>query len=112
MRDTELYRVLLGLQAPWSVDRVVLDESARRVDVWVVHPDRQKFACPQCGNPLAVYDHTVERVWQHLDSCGFQTLSSRAPATCKVPRAWRFAEPVALGRAEFAIYVGVREFGH
>jgi transposase len=107
MRDTELYRVLLGLQAPWTVERVALDESARRVDVWVVHPDRQKFACPQCGNLLAVYDHTAERVWQHLDSCGFQTfLHARPPrVTCSehgvVQSRLHWAEPNSRFTSEF-----------
>ena len=35
MRDTELYRHLLGLQAPWKVARVELSAADGRVDVWV-----------------------------------------------------------------------------
>lgn len=35
MRDTEVYRNLLGLVAPWEVDRVELSVEDGRVDVWL-----------------------------------------------------------------------------
>jgi transposase len=73
MRDTELYRHLLGLVAPWEVSRVELSVADGRVDVWAQHPRRTRFACPQCERELAVYDHCEERAWRHLDSCGFLT---------------------------------------
>jgi len=80
VRDTELYRHLLGLVAPWEVDRVELSVADGRVDVWVRHPDRTRFACPVCDRPLPVYDHSVERAWRHLDSCAFATfLHASAP---------------------------------
>jgi len=80
VRDTELYRHLLGLVAPWEVDRVELSVADGRVDVWVRHPDRTRFACPDCDRPLPVYDHSVERAWRHLDSCAFATfLHASAP---------------------------------
>ena len=80
MRDTELYRHLLGLVAPWEVDRVELSVADGRVDVWVRHPDRTRFACPDCDTPLPVYDHSAERAWRHLDSCAFLTfLHASAP---------------------------------
>src|SRR5680860_1221569 len=46
MRDTELYRHLLGLVAPWEVERVDLSAEDGRVDVWVKHPKRTRFGCP------------------------------------------------------------------
>lgn len=80
MRDTDLYRQLLGLVAPWSVERVELDVSAQRVDVWVTHPRGHKWPCPECGQEGPLHDHAEERVWRHLDSCQFQTfLHSRPP---------------------------------
>jgi len=33
MRDTELYQQLLGLAAPWTVDRVELSVGDKRVNV-------------------------------------------------------------------------------
>ena len=80
MRDTELYRHLLGLVAPWEVSRVELSVEDGRVDVWVEHPKRTRFLCPDCDAELAVYEHCEERAWRHLDSCAFLTfLHASAP---------------------------------
>ena len=80
MRDTDLYRHLLGLQSPWTVARVELDVKQERVDVWAEHPRGVKLQCPECGKECAVRDHTDERVWRHLDSCQFSTfLHARPP---------------------------------
>ena len=80
VQDTELYRHLLGIVAPWTVDRVALDPNERRVDVWAVHPAGERWPCPECGQPLSLFDHAEERVWRHLDSCAFQTfLHARVP---------------------------------
>lgn len=79
MQDTELYRHLLGIAAPWSVARVALDLKAQRVDVWAEHSDTA-WPCPECSKELPVYDHADERKWRHLDSCQFMTyLNARAP---------------------------------
>ena len=46
MRDTELSRCLLGLLEPWTVDRVELNVTERRVDVWGHSADRRGVAVP------------------------------------------------------------------
>ena len=80
MESVELYRQLLGLTMPWTVERVELDMAKQHVEVHVGHPAGQRFACPECGLELGVYDHQGERVWRHLDSCQFLTyLHARAP---------------------------------
>jgi len=80
MRDVELYRQLLGLEQPWSVERVELSLEERRVDVFASHAEGLAWACPECGGELALYDHAEERAWRHLDSCGFTTwLHARPP---------------------------------
>lgn len=80
MEDRELYWYLLGLKSPWTVGRVSLDIEKRRVDVWAEHPEGGLWPCPECSRKLAVYDHAVERVWRHLDSCQCQTyLHARIP---------------------------------
>jgi hypothetical protein len=56
MRDTELYRHLLGLESPWTVAKVDLSVSTQRVDVFVEHPQGQKWPCPVCGDLLPVHD--------------------------------------------------------
>jgi transposase len=79
MQDTELYRQLLGLASPWTVARVELNVEALRVDVWAEHSD-VKWRCPDCATELAVYDHSEERSWRHLDSMQFKTfLHARVP---------------------------------
>ena len=80
MRDTELYRHLLGIESPWTVSRVELDVKGGRVDVWAEHAKGARFACPECGREATTYDHEEERSWRHLDSCQFATyLHARPP---------------------------------
>lgn len=73
MESKDLYQHLLGLNTPWTVERVDLDMAKQHVDVFVGHPKGVRFACPQCGSECAVYDHLAERTWRHLDSCQFLT---------------------------------------
>jgi hypothetical protein len=62
VRDTELYQHLLGITAPWTVERVALDVPGGGVDVWARHDKKARFACPECGNEFGLYDHDEERV--------------------------------------------------
>lgn len=97
MRDTELYRHLLGLVAPWEVDRVELSAPGGRVDVWVGHPGRTRFVCPDCERELAVYDHAEERAWRHLDSCAFLTFLHARPPRVECPEHGGAAGAAAVG---------------
>jgi transposase len=56
-----------------------------RVDVWAQHPRRTRIACPQCERGPAVYDHSEERAWRHLDSCGFLTYLHADPPRVDCP---------------------------
>ena len=86
MQDTELYRHLLGLESPWTVEKVNLDIAAQRVDVYAGHPRGEKWPCPICGDLLPVYDHSEGRVWRHLDSCQFVTFLHAKPPRVKCPK--------------------------
>ena len=108
MRDTELYRHLLGLVAPWEVDRVELSVADGRVDVWVQHPDRTRFACPDCDTPLPVYDHSAERAWRHLDSCAFLTFLHASPPRVACPEHGVRQVRGAVGRTALAVHHVVR----
>lgn len=80
MRDTDLYKHLLGLTEPWTVSRVALNVAGSRVDVWAEHSKKARFRCPDCDRECGLYDHDEERAWRHLDSCQFQTfLHARIP---------------------------------
>jgi transposase len=85
MRDTELYRQLLGLESPWTVTRVDLAVQEQRVDIWAGHAEDARWACPECGATLALYDHSEERAWRHLDSCQFQTYLHARPPRVQCP---------------------------
>jgi transposase len=80
VRDTDLYRQLLGLTPPWTVERVDLDMKTHRVDVFAIHTKLASWPCPECDRACGLHDHDEERVWRHLDSCGFSTfLHARVP---------------------------------
>ena len=80
MQDKELYEELLGIKAPWRVSRIDLDARAERVDLWVEHGEGELWNCSECGEALAIYDHSEERSWRHLDTCQCQThLHARIP---------------------------------
>jgi len=85
MRDTELYRHVLGLEAPWEVSRVELSAEGERIDVWVDHPRRTRWKCPECDLVLPTYDHAEEREWRHLDTCQFLTYLHARPPRVECP---------------------------
>jgi transposase len=85
MDSTELYRQLLGVTSPWTVERVEMSVHDVRVDVYLTHTEGAHFACPECGVDHGVYDHADERQWRHLDSCQFRTLLHARPPRVKCP---------------------------
>lgn len=56
MDDRELYQVILGLSAPWTVERVELKEADQAVEVWVGEREGTRFTCPECGERSPIYD--------------------------------------------------------
>lgn len=80
MQDVEVFKQLLGLTPPWEVTKVDLNLAGGHVDLYVEHAPGSKFACPQCGKALSVYDHAGERIWRHLDTFQYETrLHARIP---------------------------------
>jgi transposase len=73
MTDLQLYQQLLGLTAPWAVQRVEVDPEQTEVRVYVAPAPDTRFACPECQQPCPGYDTRDPRRWRHLDSCGFIT---------------------------------------
>jgi len=70
----------LGLNSPWSIDQVDLEQEASEIRVNVWHRRRTKSCCPECDLQLPCHDHTEPLRLRHLDSCQFKTiLVTRAP---------------------------------
>jgi transposase len=85
MQDHELYRRILGLEAPWRVERVELKLKEGEVHVYLAHTDNLEWACAECGGPCPLYDHQAERQWRHLDTCQYRTILHAAPPRSQCP---------------------------
>ena len=107
------YAKLLGLEKPWQVTDVILDLEKLQVDITVDHAG-EGCCCPECGKQCALYDHSPQRSWRHLDTMQFITLlHSKTPRvkcpehgvkTVSVPRAGKHSRFTLLFEA-FAIKV-------
>ena len=79
MQDQELYRRILGIEAPWQVERVELQLEQGEVHVFLEHEDQREWACAECGALGPLYDHQAERQGRHLDTCQYHTILHAAP---------------------------------
>jgi len=82
MQDRELYRQILGIEAPWYVKEVELKLSEGEVHAYLDHEEVESWPCAECGAASKLHDHQPERRWRHLDTCQYRTIL-HAP----VPRA-------------------------
>lgn len=78
MKDTQLYERILGLEKPWRVSEVRLDEERGEMRVRV--ECEAVWACPQCARRMHVHSHEM-REWHHMDTCQYKTIIE-----CRVPR--------------------------
>jgi transposase len=81
VQDRQLYEQILGIHAPWYVERVELnlDKQPSAVRVYLNHEPIATWPCAECGQPCSLYDHQPERQWRHLDTCQYQTILHAAP---------------------------------
>ena len=107
MRDVELYRQVLGLEAPWTVTRVELSVTEERVDVWAGHAARVRWPCPTCWAELPVYDHAAERAWQASRYVPVRDLPARAAPAGRLPGPWCAAGAPAVSRVPRALHTAV-----
>jgi transposase len=85
MQDIELYRQILGLQEPWSIQSVQLRAKEREV-LLKVQCQEQVWACPHPGCAQRMHIHQWEsRRWRHLDTCQFQTIIEAPVPRVKCP---------------------------
>jgi transposase len=85
MQDHELYRRILGIEAPWQVERVELQLQQGEVHVYLAHQNNPEWACAECGALGPLYDHQPERAWRHLDTCQYRTILHAAPPRTQCP---------------------------
>jgi transposase len=104
MRDRELYATILGVQAPWTVERVELDVAGGAVHVWLARTEDAAAQCPECETVCPIYDHR-EREWRHLDTCQLQTrLHARVPRIeCPTHGVVQTAVPWATPGSKFTL---------
>lgn len=79
-----LYTAVLGLKAPWSVERVETQLAAGEVHVWVALPKGERWVCPECHAEAPIHDHQ-DRSWRHLDTCQFHTIVHARVPRLKCP---------------------------
>lgn len=102
MRDLQLYERILGLPEPWRVEGVHLREDAGEIVIEVGLGRPLRLACPECGEPMAGYDHRRRR-WRHLDTCQYKTIiEARVPrGQCPAHGVRQIRVPWAEGRSHF-----------
>jgi transposase len=79
MQDRELYATILGIQTPWSVERVELRAAEGAVHIHLQHGVGLQWPCPECGKLCRLHDHQKERRWRHLDTCQYRTILHAEP---------------------------------
>ena len=70
MHPNELYKQIMGIDAPWHVCDVRLDAPTATVEVVVEF--RGDPCCPRCRKACVGYD-SRRRVFRHLDTCQYKT---------------------------------------
>src|SRR5256886_14112976 len=67
MRDTDLFRMALGIEPPWVVRESKFDAAAKRLDVHLDFARGSRFACPECGVAGCPAYDSEEKTWRHLN---------------------------------------------
>ena len=85
MRDTDLFRMALGIEPPWVVTKSQFDAAAKRLDIHLDFAKGSRFACPECGVAGCPAYDSEEKTWRHLNFFQHEAyLHARVPrVTCK-----------------------------
>lgn len=73
MQATDLYKKILGIELPWLISSIEINDTTHHVTVVLGHASFSKFACCKCGELCSVHDHQKVRLWRHLDTCQYET---------------------------------------
>jgi transposase len=84
MRDTDLFRMALGIEPPWVVTKSDFDAAAKRLDIHLDFARGSRFACPQCGIAGCLAYDSEEKTWRQLNFFQHEAyLHARVPrVTC------------------------------
>ena len=85
MRDTDLFRMALGIEPPWVVTKSEFDAAAKRLDIHLDFAKGSRFACPQCGTAGCPAYDSEDKTWRHLNFFQHEAyLHARVPrVSCK-----------------------------
>lgn len=102
MDERKLYAAILGVTAPWKVEKVDLRLKEGAIHVWLALPPKELWVCPECLERAPIHDHR-ERSWRHLDTCQYRTLiHARVPRLdCPKHGIRQLAVPWAEGNSRF-----------
>lgn len=79
MELNQLFQVALGINSPWYIDGVHLDELSNNLEIKINFITGAKFNCPNCQSECSAYD-TREKRWQHLNFFNYCCyLTARVP---------------------------------
>lgn len=73
MQASDLYKKVLGIDAPWYILTIDIDEKRHQVTIELDHESGSKLACSNCGDKCGVHDHQKSRTWRHLNTCQYKT---------------------------------------
>jgi transposase len=74
---TQHYEQLLGLEPPWRIQEVEIDQAEQEVRIRVELRPGARLRCPECQAVCGKHD-SRERRWRHLDTMQFQTILTAA----------------------------------
>ena len=85
MDEKTLFTKILKLHVPWFIERVIVDEQAQRIDIYIGHEPDIRVRCPECGTFYGMYDHAPERIYRHLNTCQMETYIHVRPPRVNCP---------------------------
>ena len=85
MDDKLLFSKILGIRLPWFIQKVVVNDSEQRIDIYVDHEPDIRVRCPECNEFYGLYDHARERVYRHSNTCQMETYIHVRPPRVNCP---------------------------
>lgn len=85
MDDKTLYSLILGINTPWRITSVKLDQSQNTVFVEVDYDPDIPLTCAECKKHCTTHDHAPKRQWRHLDTCQYKTVINMCPPRSNCP---------------------------